>query len=126
MPGPIRITSSRSVAAPADRLYGILADYHTGHSSILPARVFEELTVESGGRGAGTVIRFGMKSFGKLRWSRASVHKPEPGRVLVERILDDKGIVTTFTVDPASHHLVPRGREDASVHPEHLLAVIEE
>jgi hypothetical protein len=98
--GPIRIKSSRTVAAPAAHLYDILADYRGGHPSILPARAFDDLIVERGGRGDGTVIYFGMRSFGKTRWSRASVHEPEPGRVLVERILDDKGIVTTFTVDP--------------------------
>lgn len=104
MTGPILAKTTRRVPAPADRIYDILADYHTGHPSILPARVFEELTVESGGRGAGTVIRFGMKSFGKVRWSRAEVDEPEPGRVLRERVLDDKGIVTLFTVDRVEAH----------------------
>jgi hypothetical protein len=104
MAGPIRVKTTRFVAAPADHVYSILADYHTGHPSILPARVFEELTVESGGQGDGTVIRFGMRSFGKLRWSRAAVDEPEPGRVLRERVLDDKGIVTVFTVDRVEAH----------------------
>jgi len=104
MPAPIHVKSTRSVSAPADHVYAILSDYRNGHPSILPARVFEDLTVESGGQGDGTVIRFGMRSFGKVRWARAAVDEPEPGRVLRERGLDDKGIVTTFTVDRVEAH----------------------
>ncbi|HKJ03542.1 MAG TPA: SRPBCC family protein, partial [Longimicrobiales bacterium] len=110
MPGPIRIKSTRFVSAPADQVYDILADYHTGHPQILPARVFRDLRVETGGQGAGTVIKFGMKSFGTVRWARAEVDEPEPGRVLRERVLDDldqldpEGIVTTFTVDRVEAH----------------------
>ena len=101
MAGPVRIKASRRVAAPAPMVYEILSDYRLGHPRILPARAFDGLKVEKGGRGAGTVINFGMKSFGSVKWVRASVDEPEPGRVLVERVLDDADVVTTFTVDPA-------------------------
>lgn len=86
-------------AAPAV-VYDILSDYREGHPTILPPRYFTGLEVESGGRGAGTIIRFGMKVAGSTNEARAEVSEPEPGRVLVERVLDGKGIVTTFTVDP--------------------------
>lgn len=89
---------TRTLAAPADRVYAILADYRSGHPRILPKGI-EELTVEEGGHGAGTVIRFGLRSFGILRWVRAAVDEPEPGRVLVERILDDPVVETAFTVE---------------------------
>ena len=36
------------VTAPAKRVYDILADYHNGHSRILPA-AFREFVVEQGG-----------------------------------------------------------------------------
>lgn len=91
------ITASRSVAAPAARVYGILADYHNGHPHILPAN-FRNLQVEQGGRGAGTVIRFDVRAFGKTQSFRHSIEEPEPGRVLVERDVDGPGM-TTFTVD---------------------------
>jgi hypothetical protein len=110
MPQPIRIKATRTVAGPVDQVYAILADYRVGHPSILPARAFAELTVERGGQGAGTVIGFGMKSFGTVRWARAAVDEPEPGRVLRERTLDEKDIVTTFTVD----HLEP-GRSRVTI-----------
>lgn len=100
MPRPLHVHASRRVAAPAHVVYSILSDYHHGHPRILPRRAFEELVVEEGGRGAGTVIRFGMKSFGRVTWVRATVEEPEPGRVLVERIRNGSDVETTFTVDP--------------------------
>lgn len=96
----VHVSARRRVAAPARRVYSILSDYHEGHPGILPRRAFENLTVEEGGTGAGTVIRFGMKSFGRVTWVRATVEEPEPGRVLVERIRNENDVVTTFTVDP--------------------------
>ena len=98
MPRPVRIKATRLVAAPPSRVYSILADYRTEHPRILPP-TFVSLTVEEGGRGAGTVIRYGMKSFGTVRWARATVDEPEPGRVLRERVEADS-LETTFTVDP--------------------------
>jgi len=89
------------LAAPPEVVYGIIADYHEGHPSILPSRWFTDLHVEEGGRGAGTVIRLGLKMGGKAREMRAEITEPEPGRVLVERELGGRGVVTTFTVDPA-------------------------
>ena len=97
----VAVRESAEIAAPPDVVYGILADYREGHPSILPPRWFTHLHVERGGVGAGTVIRFGMKSGGGGRGMGAGGGEPEPGRVLVERGLDERGTVTTFTVDPA-------------------------
>lgn len=97
----IIIQESAHIPAPPNVVYGILADYREGHPSILPPRWFTHLHVERGGVGAGTVIRFGMKSGGRVREMRAEVVEPEPGRVLVERGLDERGTVTMFTVEPA-------------------------
>ena len=54
-----------------------------------------------GGRGEGTVIRFGLKLGGRIQEATADVTEPEPGRTLVERVRDDRGTETTFTVEPA-------------------------
>lgn len=97
--GPIHVTATRLIAAPASLVYDILADYRIGHPRILP-RAFESLTVEEGGRGAGTVIRFAMRSFFTVKWARATVEEPEAGRVLVER-LEDRPAKTSFTVEPS-------------------------
>lgn len=100
MAKPIHVQVTRRVQAPAERVYDILSDYHHGHRLILPARVFQDLSVERGGRGEGTVIRFAMKAFGTVKKVRATIDEPVPGRVLVERIEDGTGVVTTFTVAP--------------------------
>jgi hypothetical protein len=88
------------VDAPADVVYGIIADYRNGHPHILPRQYFEWLEVEQGGRGEGTVIRFQMRVLGQTRVLRAVVTEPEPGRVLVETDTGGAGPVTTFTVEP--------------------------
>ncbi|HEX8352835.1 MAG TPA: SRPBCC family protein [Pyrinomonadaceae bacterium] len=94
------VTASALVEAPADLVYAIIADYRDGHPHILPRKYFTFLAVERGGFGAGTIIRFGMRAFGKTREARAAVTEPEPGRVLVETAIDDDGPVTTFVVEP--------------------------
>jgi len=91
---------SARVGAPADVVYGIIADYRNGHPQILPKPYFEWLEVEQGGRGEGTVIRFQMRVLGQSRVLRAVVTEPEPGRVLVETDTSGGGPVTTFTVEP--------------------------
>jgi len=63
----IHATSSAVVAAPAPIVYGLIADYHQGHPSILPPKYFQNLQVEEGGVGAGTRISFQMQSFGGVR-----------------------------------------------------------
>jgi len=97
----IAAEQSAEIAAPPEVVYGIIADYREGHPSILPPRWFTHLHVEQGGNGAGTMIRLGLRMGGKAREMRAEITEPEPGRMLVEREIDGRGIVTTFTVDPA-------------------------
>jgi Polyketide cyclase / dehydrase and lipid transport len=95
----IRASLSRSIPAPPEAVYRILADYHEGHPGILPRPPFGDLVVEQGGVGAGTVIRFDMTSFGQRRTSRAEITEPEPG-ILVETA-PENGLATTFTVAPS-------------------------
>jgi hypothetical protein len=95
---PFVVSKTAEIDAPADRLYGIIADYRNGHPRILPP-AFTSLTVEAGGVGAGTRIRVGMRVLGRVMTFPAEVSEPYPGRVLVERNLGDRPSVTTFTVD---------------------------
>jgi hypothetical protein len=92
------VSAERTVAAPAEAVYALLADYRHGHPSILPP-AFSNLTVLRGGTGAGTEIRFAMTLGGRKQLVEASVGEPEPGRVLTETY-PDRGAVTSFTVDP--------------------------
>ena len=87
------------VNAPAARVYGIIADYRTGHPRILP-REFSDLTVEQGGVGAGTIIHFNVTVLGQTQKFRAFVTEPQPGRVLMEENVQPSPSVSTFTVDP--------------------------
>jgi hypothetical protein len=96
----IRVSASAVVDAPPGVVYSVLADYRTGHPSILPPRTFRDFEVQRGGTGAGTVISFSMRVLGRTRTFRAEVTEPEPGRTLVESY-PGSGEVTTFTVDPA-------------------------
>jgi len=96
------VEASAHINAPADRVYGIIADYSPeGHPSILPAP-FKNLVVEKGGYGAGTVIRFEVHAFGTVTRCRAFVTEPQPGRVLVETNVEPTESPTTFTVVPSS------------------------
>ena len=97
----VRVTESIAVAAPAAVVYGLIADYRGGHPSILPPEYFQDLVVEKGGVGAGTVIRFTMIAYGKRTQARATVEEPEPGRVLVE-VDQTTGATTHFIVEPLS------------------------
>lgn len=96
-----RVTSSAVIGAPAEKVYAIIADYREGHPHIIPRKYFTSLEVEQGGFGEGTIIRVGMRALGKNHEFRAAISEPEPGRVLVERVFDEGGTVTTFTVEPA-------------------------
>jgi uncharacterized protein YndB with AHSA1/START domain len=95
---PIHVSAERTVDAPADAVYGYIADMREHHPRFLPP-AFSDFQVESGGIGAGTVTRFKVTAGGRTREYRMQVAEPEPGRVLTE---SDTGssLVTTFTVTP--------------------------
>lgn len=95
----IRAEVSATIGAPPVVVYGIIADYRTGHPRILPPRFFQDLRVVSGGVGAGTRITFAMIAFGKRSQLDAEVSEPEPGRLLHE-YYPATDMLTTFTVEP--------------------------
>jgi uncharacterized membrane protein len=94
----IAVAAERLIEAPADAVYGYLADMRGHHPHFLPD-AFEDFEVESGGVGAGTLTRFTLNAGGRRREYRMEVGEPEPGRVLTE---SDTGssLVTTFSVTP--------------------------
>jgi hypothetical protein len=95
----IHVEDSRVINARPEVVYAILSDYQVDHPAILPKPAFEEVTVEQGGQGAGTVFSLRMNVMGSKRTSRFVVTEAQPGRVLVETS-QEAGIVTSFTVDP--------------------------
>jgi len=86
------------VNAPADAVYGYVADMREHHPQFLPP-AFSDFRVETGGVGQGTVTRFTVTAGGRSREYRMQVGEPEPGRVLTE---SDTGssLVTRYTVTP--------------------------
>lgn len=94
-----RVSATKVIPASAARVYDLLADYREGHPSILPKPEFISLTVEQGGRGAGTVVSFQMKLMGRVQTFHSAITEPEPGRVLVETDMNT-GAVTTFMIEP--------------------------
>jgi hypothetical protein len=92
------ISAERRVAAPADVVYHLIADYREHHrpGGFLPP-AFAEMHIAKGGVGEGTVLSWIIDAGGRRRPVSAIVRETEPGRTLVE---DGPGIQTTFTVEP--------------------------
>jgi hypothetical protein len=87
-----------TVNAPADTVYGYLADMREHHPRFLPP-AFSDFEVESGGIGTGTITRFKVTAGGRTQQYRMKVCEPEPGRILTES--DTRStLVTTTTVTP--------------------------
>jgi uncharacterized protein YndB with AHSA1/START domain len=94
----MQVSAERTVDAPADTVYRYIADMREHHPRFLPP-AFSDFQVESGGVGAGTVMRYKLTVGGRTREHQVTVAEPTPGRVLTE---SDAGstAVTTFTVAP--------------------------
>ena len=94
-------SESANVPSPPKVVYSIIADYVNGHPQILPKKYFRKMSVEAGGYGEGTRVRFEMRLLGRTHLLRAAITEPQPGSVLVETDMDT-GTVTTFRVDGES------------------------
>ena len=92
-------TASKTIQAPAEIIYNLLADYRDGHPQILPKPYFLSMDVEQGGFGVGTIVRFQMRLLGRTQSFRSLITEPEPGRLLVETDIKS-GIATSFHVVP--------------------------
>jgi len=94
----IAVSAEGTVEAPADTVYRYIADMREHHPRFLPP-AFSDFRVESGGVGAGTILRYKLTAGGRTREYRTKIAEPEPGRVLTESDTGS-GAVTTFTVSP--------------------------
>lgn len=104
--GKVQVSAEGLVHAPAEVVYGYLADMREHHPKFLPP-AFSGFEVESGGIGAGTIIRFSLTAGGRTRQLRNEVAEPVPGRVLTESDANSSA-VTTFTVTPAGENCTVR------------------
>jgi hypothetical protein len=92
------VAAEGTVNAPAETVYGYIADMREHHPHFLPP-AFSDFQVEAGGIGAGTVTKFKVTAGGRTREYRTKVAEPDPGRVLTESDTLSS-MVTTFTVAP--------------------------
>ena len=99
-PATYSVFSTRRIDAAPELVYGIIADYVTGHPRIVPPRYFRDLTVQKGGYGEGTEIAVTMMALGSENRFTAAVTEPIPGTLLVETA-PGEGVVTSFRVEPA-------------------------
>jgi uncharacterized protein YndB with AHSA1/START domain len=93
----VQASAERTIDAPADKVYGYLADMRQ-HPQFLPPE-FGDFRVEEGGVGAGTVTTFTVTAGGRTRAYRMNVTEPEPGKTLLESDASSS-LVTTFSVEP--------------------------
>lgn len=93
----VEASAERIIDAPADAVYGYLADMRR-HANFLPPQ-FSDFQVVEGGVGAGSVTTFAVTAGGRTRNYRMRVTEPAPGRTLVESDADSS-LVTTFNVEP--------------------------
>jgi uncharacterized protein YndB with AHSA1/START domain len=93
----VEASAERTIDAPADAVYGYIADMHQ-HERFLPPE-FSGFRVEEGGVGEGTVTTFTVTAGGRTRAYRMRVTEPVPGRTLVESDANSS-LVTTYNVEP--------------------------
>ena len=96
------VTEEGKVGAPAERVYGFIADMRQHHPNFLPP-TFSDFRVEEGGYGEGTVFRTNVTFLGQTRELHMRVTEPQPGRVLTESELHTQ-MVTTWTIIPQGEH----------------------
>lgn len=94
----ITIEYSAVINARPDIIWRVLTDYRHAHRAILPKPYFNDMVVEQGGIGAGTVILTTMTIWGQHYSFHQLVSEPEPGRVLVETDMET-GQYSMFTLD---------------------------
>jgi len=96
--GRIHVTSERLVNAQPDAVYQALADYQVKRPQILTPN-FLDYTVEKGGRGAGTEVRYRLRAARRERPYHMRVDEPLKGWVLTERD-QNSSLVTNWTLSP--------------------------
>ncbi|GAA1193937.1 SRPBCC family protein [Streptomyces hebeiensis] len=95
----VEATTERIIAADAETVFDVLADYEHTRAKLLPAP-FSEYEVREGGDGEGTLVRWKLQATSKrVRDCLLEVTEPSDGR-LVEKDRNSS-MVTTWTVTPA-------------------------
>ena len=94
----IQVLVEQMMTARPEQVYAALADYREQHPRILPPN-FLDYTVEAGGQGAGTIIRYRLRVANREHAYRLRVEEPTPGKVLIERDTRSS-LVTIWAIIP--------------------------
>src|SRR5579885_819167 len=94
----IHVKTERVINARPEIEYEALADYKGERKQMLTPN-FLDYTVERGGQGSGTMLRYRLQTAGRERPYHISVQEPVKGQVLVERDTNSS-LVTTWSVAP--------------------------
>ncbi|HEX7734607.1 MAG TPA: SRPBCC family protein [Ktedonobacteraceae bacterium] len=96
----IFVRSARVIEANPAEVFRALADYEIKRPRMLPPN-YQDYTLEQGGQGHGTVIRYRLQAAGRERPYEMHVEETVRGQVLTER---DKGstLVTRWSVLPVA------------------------
>ncbi len=94
----VHAQSERVITAKPEEVYTTLIDYQNQRPSLLPSN-FLDYTVEQGGIGEGTVIRYRLQAARRERPYRMQIAEPIKGRVLTEKDTNSS-LITTWTLTP--------------------------
>src|SRR5256885_10581146 len=92
----IVVSAEGAVEAPAETVYGYIADMREHHPRFLPP-AFSDFEVEAGGIGAGTIFTVRLNAGGRTREYRMQVAEPKPGRGTTETATNSS-LAPPFTV----------------------------
>jgi len=96
--GRIHVESERVVNAKPEEVYAVLNDYKEQRPKILTPN-FLDYTVEKGGNGSGTEVRYRLHAARRERPYHMVVDEPVKGKVITERDTNSS-LVTTWRLAP--------------------------
>lgn len=96
----IHVKKERVINARPEAVFEAISDYKAKRRQMLTPN-FLDYSVERGGHGSGTMLRYLLRSAGRERPHHISVQEPVKGQVLIERDTDSS-LVTTWSVLPTS------------------------
>ena len=96
----IQVKSERLVNARPENVYAILSDYKSKRPQLLTPN-FLNYTLEKGGQGQGTIVRYRLHAANRERDYRFNIDEPVKGKIITERDTNSS-LVNTWTISPLS------------------------
>ncbi|HTK07454.1 MAG TPA: SRPBCC family protein [Ktedonobacteraceae bacterium] len=96
----IQVKSERLVNASPENIYAALIDYVNKRPQILTAN-FMDYSVEKGGHGKGTIIRYRLHAANRERDYRLRIDEPVKGKIITEQDTNST-LVNTWTLAAAN------------------------